>query len=102
MVSGLSPWEPDGGCTLPDSPDPESSAPRRACKPPGHVAEAGRLKELGPLFGGSGAPRPDENAADWVKSLAGQILNLVPATGRDLEQLLAQIGLRFESQAGPA
>jgi 2-polyprenyl-6-methoxyphenol hydroxylase-like FAD-dependent oxidoreductase len=63
--------------------------------------EAKRLKELGPLFGGSGTLRADDAAADWVKSLSGQILNVVPATAGDLEQLLAQIGLRFESQADP-
>lgn len=63
--------------------------------------EASRLKELAPLFGGIGAPRPDDGAADWVKSLAGQILTTVPATAGDLEQLLEQIGLRFEAQASP-
>jgi 2-polyprenyl-6-methoxyphenol hydroxylase-like FAD-dependent oxidoreductase len=60
-----------------------------------------RLEELESLFGESAGARPTSDAPDWAKGLAGPILNTVPATGADLERLLAQIGLRFESHAAP-
>ncbi len=38
---------------------------------------------------------PEPAAAEWVRTHAQGILPTIPATGADLQQLLAQIGLRF-------
>ena len=64
-------------------------------------APAGLLEEYGHeahgewrrLLGLRGAPAPGAETSPWVHRNAGRIVSVVPASGEDLELLLAQLGL---------
>lgn len=55
--------------------------------------DAGRREEWKRLLGLEGAPWTLPGADPWVADNRGKILSAIPASGRDLEALLRQVGL---------
>ena len=56
-----------------------------------------RLREWDRLLGRDGGPHARDDADDWVRKHAKEIVSQIPATGEDLTQLLDQVGLEFGS-----
>jgi len=54
-----------------------------------------RAREWGLLLGREGELTSSRDADDWLSTHRHEILSCMPASGRDLEQLLDQIGLKF-------
>ncbi len=61
--------------------------------------DAGRREEWKRLLGLEGAPWALPGADSWVADNRGKILSAIPASGRDLEALLRQVGLTMGGDA---
>lgn len=57
--------------------------------------ERARLGEWRRLLGGRAVPKPGASVKPWIARHAGQIVSSLPAAGRELDLLLAQLGLEL-------
>ncbi len=58
-----------------------------------------RLREWRLLLGLEGSVTPTSDASVWIRNRAPRLISSIPASGKDLEQLLEQVGLSLNAPA---